>query len=266
MTQENKIRQQDPEVEEKPGKAGLETEVERKPEKAEKEKKAEKPGKTLGKKALGAAAAVTTGTAVLINGLFGSPDEIMKAADEVNRPSVVQMIDDTSVDDDDETEEEEEEDESGPTTLWGKLRSWIWTWPLALRILICLPLWALGWGVCQGAHLLWQLFLSPVLKAASGVLLLFAVLAGVLALAARAVFPELPLREVFKKSRLIALGICSIVLEAFIGLLPAIDTNLEAYSGLIRFGGGALIIAGLMISLWITKERRKRFVLQAEAA
>ena len=89
--------------------------------------------------------------------------------------------------------------------------------------------------------------------------------AGVLALAARAAFPELPLREVFKKSRLIALGICSVLLEAFIALLPSLASDLEPYAGLIRFGGGALIIAGLMISLWITKERRKRYVLAAAA-
>lgn len=224
------------------------------------------PGKSAGKKALGAAAAVTTGAAVLVNGLFGSPDELLKAADEINKPAVVHMIEDVSDEDDPDDEEEEEEDESGPTSLWGKMRSWIWTWPLPLRILIGLPLWALGWGVCQGCHALWNLFLSPVLSALSGVLVLFAVLAGVLGLAARAAFPELPLREVFKKSRLIALGICSALLETFIALLPAIDTELEPYAGLIRFGGGALIIAGLMISLWITKERRKRYVLQQAAS
>ena len=218
-------------------------------------------GKKVGKKALGAAAAVTTGTAVLVNGLFGSPEEMLKAADEINKPAVVHVIEDVSDDEDPDDEEEEEEDESGPTSLWGKMRSWIWSWPLPLRILIGLPLWALGWGVCQGCHALWNLFLSPLLSALSGVLLLFAVMAGVLALAARAAFPELPLREVFKKSRLIALGVCSVLLEGFIALLPAIDTQLEPYAGLIRFGGGALIIAGLMVSLWVTKERRKRYVL-----
>ena len=227
----------------------------------EKKEKSGSLGKKVGKKALGAAAAVTTGTAVLVNGLFGSPDEMLKAADEINKPAVVHMIEDVSDDEDPDDEEDEEEDESGPTSLWGKMRSWIWTWPLPLRILIGLPLWALGWGICQGCHALWNLFLHPVVTALSGVLVLFAVLAGVLGLAGRAAFPELPLREVFKKSRLIALGICSALLETFIALLPAIDSNLEEYAGLIRFGGGALILAGLMVSLWITKERRRRYVL-----
>ena len=217
--------------------------------------------KKVGRKALGAAAAVTTGTAVLINGLFGSPEEMMKAGDEINKPAIVHVVEDVSDEDDDETDDEEEEDESGPSTLWERIRAWIWTWPLPLRIMIGLPLWALGWGVCQGCHALWNLFLSPFLSALSGVLVLFAVLAGVLALAGRAAFPDLPLREVFKKSRLIALGICSALLEAFIALLPVIDTDLKAYGGLIRFGGGALILAGLMISLWVTQQRRRRFVL-----
>ena len=73
--------------------------------------------KTLGKKALGAAAAVTTGTAVLVNGLFGSPEEMLKAADEINKPAVVHVIEDVSDDEDPDDEEEEEEDESGPTSL-----------------------------------------------------------------------------------------------------------------------------------------------------
>ena len=241
----------------------MDTEITLKTEESvDEKKKSEKSstGRKVQKKVLGAAAAMTTGTAVLVNGLFGSPDEMLKAADEINKPAVIHMIEDVS-DEDPDDEDEEDEDESGPTSLWGKMRSWIWSWPLPLRILIGLPLWALGWGVCQGCHALWNLFLSPLLSALSGVLLLFAVLAGVLALAARAAFPELPLREVFKKSRLIALGVCSVLLEGFIALLPAIDTQLEPYAGLIRFGGGALIIAGLMVSLWVTKERRKRYVL-----
>ena len=242
----------------------MDTEITLKTEETvDEKKKSEKSstGRKVQKKALGAAAAVTTGTAVLVNGLFGSPDEMLKAADEINKPAVIHMIEDVSDDEDPDDEDEEDEDESGPTTMWGKMRSWIWTWPLPLRILIGLPLWALGWGVCQGCHALWNLFLHPAVTALSGVLVLFAILAGVLGLAGRAAFPELPLREVFKKSRLIALGICSALLEIFLALLPVISSEWEEYSALIRFGGGALIIAGLMISLWVTKERRKRFVL-----
>ena len=52
--------------------------------------------KKVGRKALGAAAAVTTGTAVLVNGLFGSPDEMMKAGDEISKPAIVHVVDDIS--------------------------------------------------------------------------------------------------------------------------------------------------------------------------
>ena len=153
------------------------------------EKEAPSSGKKLKKKALGAAAAVTTGAAVLVNGLFGSPDEIMKTADELNKPAVIQTIDDGIEDDDEADGQEEEDEENGPSTFWGKTRSWIWSWPLPLRVLIGIPLWTLGWGVCQGWQLLWKAVLSPVLQALTGVATLFAVLAGVLALAGRAAFP-----------------------------------------------------------------------------
>ncbi|MBQ6074544.1 MAG: hypothetical protein IJK86_00140 [Lachnospiraceae bacterium] len=239
-----------------------ETEPEKEAEKAPDREKQKDRSKAIRRKALGAAAAVTTGTAVLVNGLFGNPDDMLKANDELNKPQVAYYVEE-------DTEEEEtggEEEEDGEETLTPGLRikRWIWSWPLALRVLIGLPLWAMGWGVCQAAQLLWKTILNPVLQVLLSILTVFAVLAGVTALAGRALFPELPLREVFKKSRLIALGAGSIVLEIFIALLPAIWKEAEPYAGLIRFGGGALILAGLLLSMLVTKERRKRYVLGLE--
>ena len=219
--------------------------------------------KKLRKKALGAAAAVTTGTAVLVNGLFGNPDEMLKVQDDLNKPHVAYYVDEDTEEEEPEDEEPEEEDE-GPLTLGMRIRRWIWSWPLPLRIFIGLPLWVLGWGVCQAAQLLWKMILNPVLQVILSIVTLIAVLAGVTALAGRALFPELPLREVFKKSRLIGLGISAAVLEVLIMLLPVINKDLESYAGLIRFGGGALIVAGLLLSMWVTKERRKRYVLAME--
>ena len=80
-------------------------------------------------------------------------------------------------------------------------------------------------------------------------------------LVGRALFPELPLREVFKKSRLIGLGISAAVLEILLYFLPLISKDLESYAGLIRFLGGAIILVGLLFSMWVTKERRRRYVL-----
>jgi len=224
----------------------------------EKKKEIEDPSKTFRKKALGAAAAVTTGAAVLVNSAFGSPEELIKP-DEQPQHAIVYDIGDESAEEDEDDEEEEEEE--APSTFWGRIRQRIWTWPRAVRILIGLPLWALGWGVCQICQALWGLVLSPVLKAVWGVFALFAVLAGVLGLAGRAAFPELPLREVFKKSRLIALAVCSVLLETLLAILPAVDDKWEAWTGLLRFGGGAVILCGLMLSLWVTQQRRKRYVL-----
>ena len=214
--------------------------------------------KEFRKKALGAAAAVTTGTAVLINGLFGNPDDMIKVQDEANKPAAVYYVEE---EDAEEEDAEEEDEEDGPQTLGMRIKRWIWSWPLFLRVLIGLPLWTMGWGVCQAAQLLWKLVLSPVLQVVLSALTLFAALAGAAGLAGRALFPELPLREVFKKSRLIALAIGSAALEVLIALLPVIRKDLGNYAGLIRFGGGALILAGLLLSMWVTKERRRRYVL-----
>ena len=222
------------------------------------EPSASSKGKDIKKKALGAAAAITTSTAVLVNGVFGSPEEMLNLQNEAHKPAIVHYVEEESAPEDEDFEEEEEEE--GPLSLRERFRRWVWSWPFALRVLIGLPLWAGGWGICQLAQLLWTL-LGPVFKVIGSILTLGAVLAGVMGLAGRALFPELPLREVFKKSRLMGLGISAAILEILLHFLPLISKDLQPYAGLIRFLGGALILTGLLLSMWVTKERRKRFVL-----
>ena len=216
-------------------------------------------GKDIKKKALGAAAAITTGTAVLVNGVFGSPEEMLNLQNEANKPAIIHYVEEETEPEEEEFEEDEEEE--GPLSLRERFRRWVWSWPRAIRVLIGLPLWGGGWGICQLAQLLWSSLLGPVFKVFCSILTLGAVLTGVMGLAGRALFPELPLREVFKKSRLIGLGISAAVLEILLYFLPLISKDLESYAGLIRFLGGAIILAGLLLSMWVTKERRRRYVL-----
>ena len=236
-----------------------------KEENVNEQEKTSSTGKSIKKKALGAAAAITTGTAVLVNGVFGNPEEMLNLQNEANKPAIVHYVEEEAEPEDEDLEEEEEEEEEGPLSLRERFRRWVWSWPVALRVLIGLPLWAGGWGICQLAQLLWSSLLGPVFKVICSILTLGAVLAGVMGLVGRALFPELPLREVFKKSRLIGLGISAAALEIFLHFLPLISRDLEPYSGLIRFLGGALILAGLLFSMWVTKERRKRYVLSQAA-
>lgn len=216
-------------------------------------------GKEIKKKALGAAAAITTGTAVLVNGVFGSPEEMLNLQNEANKPAIIHYVEEETEPEEEDFEEDEEEE--GPLSLRERFRRWVWSWPFALRVLIGLPLWAGGWGICQLAQLLWSSLLGPVFKVVCSILTLGAVLAGIMGLAGRALFPELPLREVFKKSRLIGLGISAAILEILLHFLPLISPDLAPYAGLIRFLGGAIILAGLLLSMWVTKERRRRYVL-----
>ena len=51
------------------------------------------------------------------------------------------------------------------------------------------------------------------------------------------------------------------MLETLLAILPAVDDKWEAWTGLLRFGGGAVILCGIMLSLWVTQQRRKRYVL-----
>lgn len=214
-----------------------------------------------------AVAAVTAG-GVVMGGLFSSPEDLMNGADGDDAP--VPVIDtaapdgsgagDGDLDDGDSGDSEDENRRRGG--LRSRARQWVWQLPAAVRALVGVPLWALGWLILTGASALWSGVLSPVFGTVLGWVLTAAVLLGAFALTAKAMFPDLPLKKILTKRNFLGLLFGAAALALAEAVVPLFWDDYGRIAQLVRALGSAGIL-GLMTALFARRENRRR---QKEAA
>lgn len=191
-----------------------------------KEKKPE-PGKAL--------LAVLTSLSVLTAGMFDAPAE-----EDTTLPAAPRMqMNDRILNEDDEPAEEvgeEDEDEKKKRPRSG-LRQRVAAMPFMLRVLLVVPLWALGSAITA--------LLAPALPWAASLLLSAAVTVGLVVLAAKLLFPEMPLKDIFKRKNLpvIVAGAAAVGLLGV--LLPLVWDGFSVAVTLVQAAalGGALVWA-----------------------
>ena len=158
------------------------------------------------KKALKAGVAAVTSAGVLLGGLFSSPDALLAPEQDLNPVAIVQNDNDgDDLDSGDDGESEEQEERRERTGLRAALRQRILRLPLAVRVFVLVPLWALGWGIWTAASGLWTMLLGPIAGKAVSWLFLLAALLGAAALGMKAIFPNMPLKKIFNKKSLLGL-------------------------------------------------------------
>lgn len=208
-----------------------------------------------------AVAAVTAG-GVVMGGLFSSPDDLMNGPDGDDAP--VPLVDtvspdggsgDGDLDDGDSGDSEDENRRRGG--LRSRARQWVWQLPAAVRALVGVPLWALGWLILAGASALWGGVLSPVFGTVLGWVLTAAVLLGAFALTAKAMFPDLPLKKILNKRNFLGLLIGTAVLALAEAVVPLFWDDYGRIAQLVRALGSAGIL-GLMTALFARRENRRR--------
>ena len=214
-----------------------------------------------------AVAAVTAG-GVVMGGLFSSPEDLMNGddGDDAPVPVVESAVPDAGGADGGDAEDEDagdsEDEERRRGGLRNRARQWIWQLPAAVRGLVGVPLWALGWLIITGASALWGGVLSPVFATVLGWVLTAAVLLGAFALTARAIFPDLPLKKILNRRSFLGLLIGTAVLALAEAVVPLFWDGYGKIAQLIRALGSAGIL-GLMTALFARRENRRR---QKEAA
>ena len=130
-------------------------------QKSEEEKKQD-----LKKKAVKAGVALFTSASVLVGGLFPSPDAILADEQDLNPVAIVQNDNDNDDLDGDggdgDSGSQEDEEETGEETggLRAGLRQKLLQLPLALRVFVLVPLWAVGWVIWTVAGGLWTTVLG----------------------------------------------------------------------------------------------------------
>ena len=231
------------------------------PEEAEALKSEEEKKKDYKKKAIKAGVAVVTSASVLVGGLFSSPDALLAQEQNLNPVAITQNDNDNDQDDDDSSsgDEEEEEESGGESVGWrAALRQRILKLPLAVRVFVMVPLWAIGWAIWTVAGGLWTMLLGPIAGKAVSWLFLLAALFGAVALGLKTVFPDLPLKKIFNKKSLLGLILGGLGLGIADLTVPMFWDGYEALAHVLRASGMALILGTLAFVLVrrILKEKK----------
>ena len=217
------------------------------------------------KKALRAGVAAVTSAGVLLGGLFSSPDALLAPEQDLNPVAIVQNDNDgDDLDSGDDGESEEQEERRERTGLRAALRQRILRLPLAVRVFVLVPLWALGWGIWTAASGLWTMLLGPIAGKAVSWLFLLAALLGAVALGMKAIFPNMPLKKIFNKKSLLGLLLGGLGLGAVDLTVPLFWDGYEELAHVLRASGVALILGTLSFAL-IRRIRRKKAEEPSEA-
>ena len=196
----------------------------------------------MDKKLVKGAVSLATAGAVLIGGLFNAPSDILTDEQIAAPTAIVEMIDTDPGDDGggDEDIGEETEEKRG---IRAKLRKFFLRQPVMIRLLFVLPAWLMGWGIIAAVSALSDVFMVPVLGAVLKWLLITALTFGCILLAVKALYPDLPLKQLLTKKNIFlffAAGALLGVVGAVIGL---VWPEKRYISALVDSGAAAAMLA-----------------------
>lgn len=198
--------------------------------------------------ALLAAASVTTGS------LFSTPAALL-GDDTVSGYTV--SVDLDGGDDDGAGAEQDENDETkrrgGVRSI---LRARILRLPLYVRLLVVLPLWTLGSLLIAAFGALWPL-LSPVLGKIAGWALLLGLLVGAFLLAAKAAFPDLPVKKILNRRSLVALLLGASALTAADAVFVAVWEDYEQAKNLVLAVGFLAALSCAAVPFALREQKRR---------
>ena len=230
----------------------------------EKDQTVKKAGGGRRQAALTATLALLTAASVVTGSLFDSPAALLP--DDGSAPSIVYQVNnglDGAEDDDASASEDESEETRRRGGIRSMLRRRILALPLAVRLLVILPMWALGSAIIAAAGAAWGL-ISPALGHIAGFALLLALLAGCFVLAAKAMFPDLPVKKLLNRRSLVALLLGAAALALADAVLPAVWAGYEQVKSIVMAGGffAALSCAAVPFAL---REQKRRLKSAGEA-
>ncbi|MBE7004527.1 MAG: hypothetical protein E7425_09650 [Ruminococcaceae bacterium] len=220
--------------------------------------------KTAKKAALTTAIALLTAASVVTGSLFESPAALLP---DDGAPSVVYNVT-TGLDGADDDDAGMQDDESEETRRRGgvraALRQRILQLPLIVRLLVVLPLWALGSVLLAAGGAAWTLA-QPVLGKIAGFALMLALLAGCFLIGAKAAFPDLPVKKLLNRRSLVALLLGASGLSVLDAVLVAVWGEYEAAKAIVLSAGFFVALCSASIPFAL-HEQKRRLASAREAA
>ena len=212
------------------------------------------------RRAAATAVAAVASAGVVVGGLFQSPDELLHAEEDAAPltqsvlPSAVAGDGDGVNDQDSVPDSEDEERRRSPRS---RVKAWVWRQPAAVRALVGVPLWCVGWLILSGLTAAWSGVLSPVLGGVLGWLITAALIVGAFVLTVKAAFPELPVKKILNKKTLPGILLATLLLGALDAVLPLFVSGYTRVSTVVRAVGAAGVL-GSAAALFIRRENRRK--------
>ena len=185
----------------------------------------------MNKRKKAAVAAVTTAAAagMVTGALFDTPAELMSGPEP---DAVVEVL----PDDDAGTEENRR------TAPAARVKNWIWSLPAAVRLLVGVPLWTLGWVLLSALSALWG-GAAPLAGRFLSWLCLSLVLLAVFAASVKAAMPDLPLKEILRPRNVAFILAMALVLGLADMVLPTVWQGYDERTQLVWRMGATCLLA-----------------------
>ena len=204
-------------------------------------------------RAAATAVAAVTAAGVLVGGAFSSPDELLDDGPD----AIVQTLDmGAPAEADGGPGGDAEEEDERARGLSGTVRRLVRAAPLGVRACVGLPLWALGTLMIALASSLWSAVLSPLAATVLGWLGVALLAALIFTLAAKTLFPELPLKKILNRRSLLTILLLSLAFGVLDALLPFFWEDYKALSQVLKLAG-SLICTGVPVAFFARRHLRR---------
>lgn len=201
--------------------------------------------KVVNNKAVKITATVTLLASLAAGMIFSSALDITPELKRtsVNQPPIVMDIDEygsTTLDDDDEDADEKK----GNVGIAARIRQAVLSLPLAVRLLIIMPLWAVGTAIMTVVSVLGRAIVaSPIGAFILSVAVGFGILLVLFVTTAKVIFPDVPLSRILTKGHVTTLLVIALGLAGADAVAPLFWAKYPIVSGAVKLGVGALVIA-----------------------
>lgn len=198
-------------------------------------------------------AAVTVAAAGVVTGtLFDSPADLVP---DLDQDAVVE-----------ETLEDSGTPQAKKRGPADRLRHWILGLPAAVRMLVGVPLWAVGWVLMTGVSALVGTAAAPVERLVSW-LCLSVILLTVFGFSVKSAFPSVPVRQILRGRNVVFISGIALILGMADLALPAVWAGYDARTQLVwRIGATCLLVfvCGMALTRYGKKVSSKQQELTQE--
>ena len=208
------------------------------------------PKKAARKNIMRGATTLIVAASLLTGVAFDGPADINEeqAASNYNQPPIVMEIDEFANAPVDEDADDADEEKSSRSGFMARFRQAILSMPQSVRLLIVTPLWLLGTALMTVIAFLWNvIFASPLGAFIASFAIGLAVLLALFTTTAKALFPDIPVKDLLSRNNIIIIAISALLLSGIDAVAPLYWHEYPLAAALVKLVLGGTVIGILSV-------------------